>query len=234
MKIAILSDIHSNLEALKTTIAYIESDPQISEIVCLGDIIGYSANPNECVEIIRKNCKYVVLGNHDAAAIGKLSLTEFNLPGRKSMEWTLRQLTDQNKEFLASLPLIITDQHFTFVHSSPKRPENWTYITSLEHAKEAFKSFTTRICIIGHTHVPGIICEDITTLRLSKELRCLINVGSVGQPRDLDPRLCFGVFDSELWSYHQIRLQYDIEATAKKILDAGLHQTLAHRIFHGF
>lgn len=233
MKLAIISDIHSNLEALKTAIEY-AAKTGVNEIVCLGDIVGYGANPNECINLIKTHCKKVLLGNHDSSAIGKNSLNTLNLYGRKAMEWTINQLSDENREYLLSLPMILIENNLTFVHSSTFEPEKWNYIMSPEDAKPLFDTLTNSLCFIGHTHVPGILCEDLKTIQFNKDHRYIINAGSVGQPRDGDPRTCFCIFDTDNWTISHIRLDYDFYNTQKKIIDAKLPKFLAQRLTSGF
>ncbi|PIU45158.1 MAG: hypothetical protein COS95_05285 [Ignavibacteriales bacterium CG07_land_8_20_14_0_80_59_12] len=232
MPIAILSDIHSNLEALQEAMIYIEH-AGVDEVVCLGDIVGYGPDPNECVDIIKSACSRVVKGNHDAAACGQLSLGCLNRPGRAAMEWTQETLTRENREYLASLPLIEKNGGTTFVHASPLKPEEWTYIDSPYEAAPAFEAFDTPVCTIGHTHVPGILSEDLATLVLKEGLRCLINVGSVGQPRDGNPRLSFGLLDVAKWKYENIRIDYKIGDVAKRIVERRLPGILAERLYDG-
>jgi putative phosphoesterase len=154
MRIAIISDIHSNLEALTKALEIIDTK-NIDEIVCLGDIVGYGANPNECVEIVKKRAKYVVMGNHDfAVAVDPTELAYFNSYARESALWTRGVLTEENLEFLRSLPFTISIKNLLFVHSSPAQPREWEYIFTEAQAKVQFKYFTEKICFIGHSHLP--------------------------------------------------------------------------------
>jgi predicted phosphodiesterase len=232
MKIAIISDIHSNLEALEAALGVIKKR-NIDEVICLGDVIGYGANPNECIDLIRKATPYVLLGNHDEAAID-LSRTEyFNPFARIAAEWTHQQLTEENKDFIAQLPFSIERNGVHFVHSSPYQPEEWHYILSPADAQLNFAYFMESICFVGHSHVPGIFCEDIWTRDVVAGKKFIVNVGSIGQPRDNDWRLSFGVFDTELWRYENIRVEYDVNSASKKIRTAGLPKALADRILVG-
>jgi predicted phosphodiesterase len=235
LRIAIISDIHSNLEALTRAFEIIETK-NIDEIVCLGDIVGYGADPNECVELIRKRVKYVVIGNHDyAVAVDPSELAYFSSHARESDLWTREVLTRENLEFLKSLPFTISFKNLLFVHSSPAQPREWEYIFTDAQAKVQFRYFNEKICFIGHSHLPGIFPEKgFYNGKLEKNSRYIINVGSVGQPRDGDWRLSFGIFDTDTWTYEQIRSEYDVEKASTKILQKGLPEFLAQRLLVGW
>lgn len=232
MKYAIISDIHSNLEALNKALSIID-EKKVDEIICLGDVVGYGANPNECVDLVRSHCSSIVLGNHDAAALNTLLAHDFNAIARKAVFWTAEQLTDESKSFLISLPLIERKQDILFVHSSPDKPEEWNYIIDVEDAVSALHHFDEKICFIGHTHVPGIFSSHGRAKVISREEQFLINVGSVGQPRDGNPMLAFGIFDSTAWEYELIRSEYDIQTAAEKIYAAKLPEELGNRLMYG-
>ena len=232
MRIAIISDIHSNLEALEKSLDVIR-DKNVDEIVCLGDIIGYGANPNECIDLIRSTTPHILLGNHDEAAID-LSKTEyFNPFARIAAEWTNSTLTEENKSFVENLPFTENRHGLFFVHASPHEPEEWHYILSPSDAQYNFQYFLEPICFVGHSHVPGIFCEDIWTREVVDGKKFILNVGSVGQPRDNDWRLSFGIFDTDAWKYENIRAEYNAQAAADKIRRAGLPKALADRILVG-
>ena len=232
MRLAILSDIHSNLQALTTALKFID-DNGVDEIYCLGDIVGYGGNPNECVELVRARANLTVLGNHDRAAIDPSEADYFTKPGKIAAAWTHKTLTSENLAFLKSLPLITTTPLSTLAHASPQQPENWIYVLSLPVAERQFKHFSTKLCFIGHSHVPVVCGEDLKTFAFRKGVRYLINVGSTGQPRDGNPRLSFGLLDSDVWSYHNIRLEYDAESAAKQIEQVGLPSVLGKRLLQG-
>lgn len=233
MRIAIISDIHSNLAALERVFSFLDSK-KIDEIFCLGDLVGYGPSPNECIEMIKCNCLVVVAGNHDWGATKKIPLKNFNAMGKTSLQWTQKQINDKNREYLQNLPLKIVRHDITIVHASPVTPENWTYIFSNEDVKEAFKGFTTPICFIGHTHIAVVINEDLTGRKLQQNTRSFINVGSVGQPRDGNPKISFGIFDLESWFYELVRLEYDIHKTVDAIKKAGLPPILGTRLINGY
>ncbi len=232
MKYAIISDIHSNLEALEKALSLID-ETGVDEIVCLGDVVGYGANPNECAELIRERCSATVLGNHDAAALDPSLAHDFNSIARRAVVWTAGQLTEENREFLRSLPMTVRKEEMLFVHSSPHQPEEWEYIIDADDAVSAIRHFQEKVCFVGHTHVPGIFSPHGRAKSIIKEEQFLINVGSIGQPRDGNPMLAFGLFDSSTWEYRLIRSDYDIQAAAEKIFAAKLPEELGNRIMYG-
>jgi diadenosine tetraphosphatase ApaH/serine/threonine PP2A family protein phosphatase len=232
MRIAILSDIHSNLASLEKALLIIDS-LDVERIICLGDIVGYGPFPNACIDLVRNHCDVVVMGNHDAGVAGNILLNNFNKVGKKVIEWTTKQLTDINLDFLKTLPLRIDDQMMTFVHASPDNPSEWNYITSVDDARIAFRAFSTRLCFFGHTHIPTVVGEDLSINHFGNDLRYLINVGSVGQPRDGNPNPCIGILDTEQRSYQLRRYEYDVALTADRIVQAGLPVILAKRLMLG-
>ena len=232
MRIAVISDIHSNLEALKSAISSIET-LEADEIFCLGDIIGYGPFPNECVDLIRERCAAIVKGNHDSGLLGETPLNHFNQYGRSAIEWTQKNITGDNFDFLKQLPLARTNGDVTLVHASPLKPETWKYIIAWPDAEKCFEAFKTRLCFIGHTHVPVIVGEDSSINTFRKESRYLINVGSIGQPRDGNPCASFGLLDTEKWTFENVRVAYDIQKTATAISKAKLPEFLGKRLFLG-
>jgi diadenosine tetraphosphatase ApaH/serine/threonine PP2A family protein phosphatase len=232
MTIAVISDIHSNLQAFEEALRYIEQF-KIDEIHCLGDIVGYGGNPNECVELVRKRCAKVVKGNHDLATID-LSHSKFHPEaGKMTNAWTFKILTEENRRYLAWLPFRIVNSDFTLVHASPESPFDWKYIDSVESASEQFGHFSTPVCFVGHTHVPYVIGEDLKSFTLTRSTKFIINVGSIGQPRDGNPQLSFGVIDTVDWTYENIRADYDIEGATRAIARAGLPAILGSRLERG-
>lgn len=232
MRIAIISDIHSNLEALNEALSIIDTR-SVDSIACLGDIVGYGANPNECVEIVKSRCSTVLLGNHDAAALDHSVAEHFTTYARLSADWTSRNLLPANKDFLKSLPLTESKEGMFLVHASPQEPSEWYYIISFADARNAFGYFGERICFVGHSHLPGVFGEMSQRQRVQNDERFIVNVGSVGQPRDGNPNLSFGIFDTERWEYENIRARYDIGAASEKITKAGLPKALADRLWSG-
>ncbi len=232
MRIAFISDIHGNLEALERTLEKIhELEPD--RIYCLGDIVGYGPYPNECVTLVREQCTAVVQGNHDSGVIGRTSLDDFNSYGRAAIEWTTQRITRAHRQYLESLPLILMEGNLTLVHASPNKPDDWMYVVTWPQAKDAFAAFKSRLCFIGHTHRPLIIGEDQSLDAFQKTGRFLINVGSVGQPRDGFKEASFGFLDTRAWTCEIIRVPYNIERTAEAIMKAGLPEYLARRLYLG-
>ena len=232
MRFAIISDIHSNLEALTKAFELVDQEP-VNEVVCLGDVVGYGANPNECVDLVRSRCRTVLRGNHDAAAVNPANAESFTKNARIAAEWTRQQLSDENKKFLEGLPYTSSRDGILFVHSSPYQPESWFYVLSEEDLEVAFQNFSEQICFIGHSHFPGIFSEEGPAKAVNRGTRFLVNVGSIGQPRDGNPKLSFGIFDTEKWNYRNIRSEYAIQAAAEKILRAGLPRALSDRLAMG-
>lgn len=232
MKVAILSDIHANLEALEASLEVVEQ-LEVDEVICLGDIVGYGPDPDACVQLVRQHCRTSLLGNHDEAIIRPDVSERFNDYARWAVQWTADHLDEQNKQWLAHLPRTSKDDNVLYVHSSPLHPEKWTYIFSRNDAVEQFTGFTETLCFVGHTHHPFIFCEDPETAEFSSDRRFIINVGSVGQPRDGNPQLCFGLFDTERWEFSHVRAPYDVRKTAEKIVASGLPSLLGERLLYG-
>jgi predicted phosphodiesterase len=243
MRIAIISDIHANLDALEAAFADIETQ-QIDEVVCLGDVVGYGPNPNECIALVNKRCPVTLLGNHDAAAIGKLSTQHFNIHAKIAIEWTSEHLSEQSRTFLENLPITKTLDDRTYVHATPYEPKMWYYITSLEEAAFNFQFFGSIFCFVGHTHIPMIIVlDERKELYVHqgdhidygdlKNSRLLINVGSVGQPRDRNPNLCYSIIDSGAQRFEYRRIPYDIARVQAKMRKAKLPEFLALRLQEG-
>lgn len=232
MRIAIISDIHSNLEALTKALEIIE-DEGTDEIVCLGDIVGYGADPNECIELVRHRCSTIILGNHDLAAVDLSAAEFFTSNARSAAVWTSQHLTGEHKQFLRNLPYTAERDEMLFVHSSAFQPEEWHYIMSALDAQATFGHFTQQLCFVGHSHIPGIYSESGPRHSVVRGERFVINVGSVGQPRDGNPKLSFGIFDTDRWEYRNIREEYDVGQACSKIRTAGLPRALADRLLEG-
>lgn len=239
MRIAVMSDIHGNLPALEAVLARI-GGLDADAVCCLGDVVGYGPFPNECLDLVRSRCSAVVKGNHDSGLIGETPTADFNQYGRRALAWTSTVITPEGLAWLRSLPVLTTVGPVTLVHASPADPGSWPYVLTMEDARGAFDALTTDVCCIGHTHVPVVIGEDLTINAFRKHARTgtekaryLINVGSVGQPRDGDPRAAFGFLDLTRWSYELIRVEYDVTKTADAIRAAGLPEPLAQRLVRG-
>lgn len=241
MKYAIISDIHSNLEALEEVLREI-NERGAERIVCLGDVVGYNANPNECIELVRERNIACIMGNHDAAASSLESLDYFNYAARSALIWTNRQLTERNQRFLAGLPeQKMIDSGFLMVHGSPLDRD--TYLLSHYEAVSQIPYLEkkgVRICFFGHSHRPALHSYDAEVVggglkrhQLKRETYYLINPGSVGQPRDGDPRASFLLFDSDSFQIEVIRLNYDVDKAARKVFSAGLDPILGERLYLG-
>ncbi len=238
--IAIYSDIHANLEALEAVLADIDTR-NVDLRICLGDIVGYGASPNECVERVRADARICVAGNHDWAAVGRISSSNFNAFARTAIEWTREVLSAESKEYLNALPLSVGMDHSFLVHASPKNPERWAYLATLEQATEAFAYFESRFCFVGHTHVPFTILMEKDGLpyymgaevAIKRKQRALVNIGSVGQPRDRDPRSSYALLQPEKNIINICRVAYDIEKAQRKMKRVHLPEYLITRLSIG-
>lgn len=238
MKIAVLSDIHGNLEAFNSVLAHLES-VNIQHIVCLGDVVGYGPRPNECIELVQQHCAFCLMGNHDFVASHPVSISDFNELAQEAVLWTRRQLTPEHQYSLQKLPFIVNEENTTFVHSTIKNPQQWDYIFSYDEALENFTAMSGRLAFIGHSHIPiifsqnqGAISPQKMTLSLETD-RFIINVGSVGQPRDGNPKACVVIYDEEIQTIDYLRISYPIQTTYQQILEAGLPAMLAKRLLLG-
>ena len=232
MRLAIISDIHANLEALTSAFEMIAAE-HVDAAICLGDTVGYGANPNECLDLVRTRCFTVLLGNHDNAAFDLSVAERFTHNAQLSARWTFEAITEDNRSFLRGLVPAMHWEGLMLAHASPNEPEEWNYIISESDARDAFRAFDERICFVGHSHVPVIFSEHGRASALDNNNRYLINVGSVGQPRDRNPKLSFGIFDTVAWTYQNVRVQYDIGTASGKIREAGLPVSLADRLSLG-
>lgn len=232
MKIAVISDIHSNLEALNTALN-VASDQAVDAIICLGDIVGYGADPAACVDLVRAHCAGVVRGNHDEAVSTENGLAYLPQDGQIAAKHNREQLSSDQLDYLAKLPLILEAYDCTFVHATPYRPAAWLRLDSYQIAQQQFAHFNTDICFVGHTHIPAIMSSRLGILQVRPGNRYLINVGSVGQPRDGNPRTSLGIFDTDSYQYTNVRVSYDVEGSARRIMEAGLPDRLAKRLILG-
>jgi len=243
VKIGVFSDVHGNLEALNAVLGAMEQDGA-ERIWCLGDIVGYGANPNECAERVRATAEAVVLGNHDAACAGAEPAEHFNPQARDAVQWTSRHLTDASRAWLRELPLTITHGDILLVHASPDDPAGWHYIHP--HMKQgdmiqAFAALTVRAAFVGHSHQPLILVHRERQyfrflgdhLYLEEGGRYLINVGSAGQPRDGNPQAAYALYDTLAGTVTLARVAYDVAAAQRKIREAGLPVALADRLESG-
>ena len=239
MRFAIFSDIHSNLEAFEAVLADAR-DNNCTDFVCLGDVVGYNANPHECVERVREMDCPVVKGNHDEQASLLESSRDFNEMAEAAIQWTRDHLTEADKEWLRDLKLQRQVRDFTIVHATLDTPEQWGYVFNNLDAAASFTYQHTPVCFFGHTHVPmafirdeGVQRRQIDKLRIEPGNKYFINVGSVGQPRDGDWRAAYCIYHIESNLVEQRRLKYDLETAQNKIIDAGLPRLLAERLALG-
>ncbi|MQY72729.1 MAG: metallophosphoesterase [Dehalococcoidia bacterium] len=242
MRYAIMADIHANLAAFNAVLDDMEQRGGVEEIWCLGDIVGYGPDPHECIERLQRYNHVCVAGNHDWAAIGKISTAEFNPDAALACQWTARQLSQADIQYLESLPLTVDKDIFTLVHGSPREPI-WEYVISTGIARENFSFFQSPYCLVGHSHVPLIFKEEDGSCTFSRlvaniglalgESRLIINPGGVGQPRDGDPRASYAIYDSDTRIVKLYRILYDVAATQDKMMAKGLPVRLVARLQHG-
>ena len=244
MRILLISDIHANLVALQ---AVLKEAAPIERIWCLGDVVGYGPSPNECIETLRQFDLLCLAGNHDWAVLDKLDLEEFNPDARRAAEWTRAQLTEPNREWLLGLPERVPTQaeKFTLVHGSPRYPI-WEYVLTAAIARINFDFFDTHTCLVGHTHVPVIYRYDLANYSASAETlpegepmslvadRLMINPGSVGQPRDGDPRSAYAILNLDAQTVTHHRVEYDIRATQARMEKYDLPLRLISRLSYGW
>ena len=245
MLYGIFSDIHANLPALEAVLHSMDSR-KVERRICLGDIVGYGASPNECVELVKEYSDVCLLGNHDNVALKREHHFDFNIYAKAAMEWTWGHLNDDSKEYLKSRPYTAVEKSFTFAHSSPMSPADWHYLADLDGALEAFSYFRTHYCFIGHTHSPVIVAankddpyseipviSDGPLYRPKKHEKVLINAGSVGQPRDRNNRACWCLADSDCSWIEFVRVEYDIEKTQNLMRKENLPLFLIERLAIG-
>ena len=239
MKYALISDVHANLEALNAVMDEIES-MNINQIFCLGDTIGYGANPEECANIIQEKCDICLMGNHEAAVVGNLDISYFTQYAKDAALWTREHISKETLRWAINLPLLSTMHNFTLIHGSLYQPEMFNYVQTIADAEHNFKALETEILFLGHSHQPlAFFNTEPMTYTLGPEIeldnsdKVIVNIGSVGQPRDENPLSCFAVYDSDENIVELFRVKYDYKLTAKKILEAGLPEALAIRLSIG-
>lgn len=238
-KYAILGDIHSNWEALTAVLADAEAQG-VDTYVCVGDIVGYNANPAECLEKIRSLCVAVVRGNHDHYVSHDECLEDFHPLAANVIDWTRRQLSREQIQYLKNLRFSRMVDGFTIVHSTLDMPEKWGYVIDALDADANFNYQTSSVCFHGHTHVPvvferqgRVVRNSFTTFNTTLGRKCFVNTGSVGQPRDGDPRASYVIYEPSARRIDLRRIEYDIATTQRKIIEAGLPERLARRLEQG-
>ena len=243
MRVLVISDVHANLTALEAVLA--DAGP-VDATWCLGDVVGYGPDPNQVVERIRDipnlSC---ILGNHDVAVLGQMDYAVFNTEARKSLLWQKKNVTPANLFLLESLPQdTLVLENVTLAHGSPRDPV-WEYILNTLVARLNFDAFATPFCFVGHSHIQCMFYLDLNKDRVSLEVpqpgetlqlapRAILNPGSVGQPRDRDPRSAYAIYDSQACTWEPRRVQYDVEAVQKRIRAAGLPEKHAARLSEGW
>jgi diadenosine tetraphosphatase ApaH/serine/threonine PP2A family protein phosphatase len=242
VRYAIFGDIHGNYDALETVLADIK-EQGVDRHVCMGDVVGYGAEPVRCLDAIREIGCQTIAGNHDWAAIERISIDFFNAYAKAAAIWTREALSDEDKAWLGELPLTLTFDDCSMAHGTFHQPEAYNYIQTVFDAQlsfEALRNMGSTIGFLGHSHVPvGFFDTDPITYTLDQDITAedgtsmIVNVGSVGQPRDENPKACWCLYDTETKSISLRRLEYDIDAAAAKIREAGLPEILAQRLYHG-
>jgi diadenosine tetraphosphatase ApaH/serine/threonine PP2A family protein phosphatase len=243
MRYGILGDIHANLSALDAALEGFRSQG-VDQIVSVGDVVGYGAAPGECIQRLQQVGAIVVKGNHDAACVDELDVLGFNEYARAAVRWTKTRLAPEDARWLAALPLLVHLEHCSVAHGTLHRPERFDYVQSTADGDPSLDVMELPVCFVGHTHVPVTLLrlhddplrtaytlED--TIDLSEASHALVNVGSVGQPRDEDPRAAYAIFDTDEGCVRIRRAPYDIEREAARIREAGLPGVLADRLFLG-
>lgn len=239
MKYAIIADIHGNLEAFQTVLEDIKTQ-NVNQIVCLGDVVGYNANPKECLQIVRDMNIPCVKGNHDEYCSSEDALEGFNPHAAEAVHWTRNQLTTDDRQWLRDLKYSRMVGNFTIVHATLDAPQRWGYVFDKLAAAASFPYQNTQVCFFGHTHVPVAFMRDsvvrggtYSKFKIDLSKKYFVNVGAVGQPRDNNPKSAYVVFDTDAGTIELRRLDYDIPTTQEKIRAAGLPERLAERLEFG-
>lgn len=247
MRIGIFSDVHSNLEALRAVVgAYERMEPKIDRYICLGDVVGYGADPNACCEIVRELAEFTILGNHDAAVCGRMNYAFYYDAARNALDWHARQLMQHHHEWLRTLVYRKDDaeRDLSFCHGSPINLEDFEYVFNVHQANQLVDHWDELrgVTFIGHSHLTKAFeldrergAQEIVgpVLEFAPDKKYIVTVGSVGQPRDNDNRACFGVYDDEARTFTYNRVEYDIREAARKIFQSDLSSDFAKRLFFG-
>jgi predicted phosphodiesterase len=241
MRLALVSDIHGNLEAFNAVLRDIETQ-RVDRILCLGDVVGYGCDPAACLDLVGEKCQLTLMGNHEYAALGRLEDHSLNEVARASMQWTRAQLEKRHTTQMATFPFDHKIDNAYFVHASPHQPEEWHYILTPPAARRGFEAVTAWISFFGHSHLPTIFALSPDGQCRSRfghdfqpmeENRYLVNVGSVGQPRDDDPRSCYVIYDSSTLDVLYRRVPYDYTQTQRKMAAANAPSLLIERLAVG-
>lgn len=240
MRYGIFGDVHGNLEALDTVLNALSKE-KIDRYLCVGDIIGYGADPLSCIDKVKTVTGNIVSGNHEAASTGVFCVDYFNPYAKAAVLWTRESLRDEDTNFLKGLPTVFENDDLVMVHGSLNEPGKFNYIFSPLDSKETFQLLNKTICFIGHTHSPQILVERDVIIsqvyghkaEINPEYKYVVNVGSVGQPRDGDVRAAYCIYNISSQTVQIKRVSYDIKSAQRKIIDVGLPQFLAERLSAG-
>lgn len=240
MRWAVFSDIHSNLEALEAVLAALSKE-RIDRYFCLGDIVGYGADPAECIARIKALSPVTIAGNHDWACVNLFGDAYFNQVAKDALLWTKRRLTNEDKQFLKDLELVHRDKELTLVHGSLCNPKEFEYILDIYSAEKSFQLLQTKLCFIGHTHHPLVFIKNgesyvytfQSKIRIKRAEFYIVNTGSVGQPRDGNPDASYVIYDTESKELEIKRVAYNVSQAQDKIIQAGLPKMLAERLVWG-
>ncbi|MFA5059910.1 MAG: metallophosphoesterase family protein [Candidatus Omnitrophota bacterium] len=237
MRYAIFSDIHANLQAVESVLAELKKE-KIDGYFCAGDVVGYGANPHECIGIVRDLNTVCVAGNHDWAVVDKVDIAYFNPTAQEAILWTRAKALREDMAFLDKLPLIYKNENFIMVHGTLDEPSYFHYLVDIRQAATMFRYMDRNVCFVGHSHVTDIfVLKDGKVARglsadisVEKECKYIINVGSVGQPRDGNPKSSFCIYDTQENTISIRRVDYNITEAQKRILESGLSPFLASRL----
>jgi diadenosine tetraphosphatase ApaH/serine/threonine PP2A family protein phosphatase len=236
LRYGIFGDVHGNYDALAAVIDFLSAQGA-DVLLCTGDVVGYGAEPSRCIQTIRERCIVCLAGNHDHAACGKLDTEYFNIFARQVASWTREHLSDEEAAWLAGLPFICHFEEFTLAHGSAHGPEVFNYITTIFDAELTFECLDKPLLFYGHTHIPLAFFDTVPMkytvdqdIPVNPDGKTLVNVGSVGQPRDEDPRASCALYDGDSHMVHMHRVVYDVKSAGAKIIEAGLPEALAMRL----
>jgi predicted phosphodiesterase len=239
MRYAVIADIHANIEALEVVLAD-SKEQKCTHYCCVGDVVGYNATPKECLDIVRSMGMPVVKGNHDEYCSSEEDLEGFNPHAAEAVNWTRKQLSKEDRQWLRDLKYVRLVASFSMVHATLDGPQRWGYVFDKLAAAASFTYQNTAVCFFGHTHVPVAFVRDsvvrggtYSKFRVEPGKKYFVNVGAVGQPRDGNPKSGYVIYDLNEGTIELRRLDYDIPKAQKKIMEAGLPQRLADRLALG-
>lgn len=236
MRYGIFGDIHGNYDALSAVLDVLDKEGA-DVLLCTGDVVGYGAEPSRCLQTVKERCLICLAGNHDHAACGKLDTEFFNIFAKQVAHWTSEHLLEDERKYLADLPFVAHFEDFTLAHASAHSPEVFNYITTIFDAELSFECLDKPLLFYGHTHIPLAFFDTVPMtytmdhdVCINLEGKTLVNIGSVGQPRDEDPRACCALYDDAKQTVKLLRTEYDTKTAGEKIIAAGLPEALAMRL----